>query len=105
MNAISEYGIKIGQAFQIQDDILGSFGDTKVTGKAADGDIKEGKKTMLLLGALHLGTSEQKEVLGKYIGNDNLTPDEIEIVRDVFRESGALEYARKMINDLLTEGQ
>jgi len=105
MNALSEYGIKIGQAFQIQDDILGSFGDVKVTGKSTDGDIKEGKKTMLLLGALHLGTPEQKEILEKHLGNDNLTPDEVEKVRDVFRESGALEYARKMMTDLLAEGQ
>jgi len=73
MKALSEYGIKIGQAFQIQDDILGSFGDVKVTGKSTDGDIKEGKRTMLLLGALHLGTPEQKEILGKYLGNDKLT--------------------------------
>ncbi|MFW9843439.1 MAG: polyprenyl synthetase family protein [Candidatus Thorarchaeota archaeon] len=105
MKALSEYGLKIGQAFQIQDDILGSFGDTKVTGKAADGDIKEGKKTMLLLGVLHLGTPEQKEILGRYIGNEKITPDEVEKVRDIFRESGALEYARNIMTDLLVEGQ
>ncbi|MGY5860306.1 MAG: polyprenyl synthetase family protein [Candidatus Thorarchaeota archaeon] len=105
MNALSEYGIKIGQAFQIQDDILGSFGDVKVTGKAADGDIKEGKKTMLMLGALKLASPEQKAVLEKYLGNDKLTADEVEKVRDVFRESGAFDYAKKMMTDLLTEGQ
>jgi geranylgeranyl diphosphate synthase type I len=105
MKALSEYGIKIGQAFQIQDDILGSFGDVKVTGKAADGDIKEGKKTMLMLGALKLASSDQKEILKKYLGNDKLTPEEVEKVRDVFRESGALDYARKMMTDLLNEGQ
>ncbi|MHA1136669.1 MAG: polyprenyl synthetase family protein [Candidatus Thorarchaeota archaeon] len=105
MKALSVYGIKIGQAFQIQDDILGTFGDVQVTGKSTDGDIKEGKKTMLMLGALKLASPEQKAILEKYSGNDKLTPDEVEKVRDVFRESGALEYARKMMTDLLTEGQ
>ncbi|TFG28175.1 polyprenyl synthetase family protein [Candidatus Thorarchaeota archaeon] len=104
MNALSEYGIKVGQAFQIQDDILGSFGDESVTGKAADGDIKEGKKTMLLLEALRLCTPQQKEILEKYLGNDKITPTEAEKVRDVFRSSGALDSARDLMTTLLNEG-
>jgi geranylgeranyl diphosphate synthase type I len=105
MNALSEYGLKIGQAFQIQDDILGTFGDEKVTGKSADGDIREGKKTMLMLGALKLASPEQKVILNKHLGNEKLSDAEVEKVRDVFRECGALDYAEKMMTDLLTEGQ
>ena len=104
MESLSEYGIKVGQAFQIQDDILGSFGDEAVTGKAADGDIKEGKKTMLLLEALRLCTPEQKEDLEKYLGKDNITSDEVERVKDVFRESGALDSVRELMTNLLNEG-
>jgi len=105
MKALSEYGIKVGQAFQMQDDILGSFGDAVVTGKAADGDIKEGKKTMLLLEALRLSTPEQKEILKKHLGNDKLTPSEVEKVRDVFRDSGALDSVHKLMAEFLTVGQ
>jgi geranylgeranyl diphosphate synthase type I len=105
MHALSNYGVKVGQAFQIQDDILGTFGDVAVTGKPADGDIKEGKKTILYLGTMKSGTPEQKEILEKYLGNEHLTPEEIEKVRDVFRESGALEYASKTMVQLLNEGQ
>jgi geranylgeranyl diphosphate synthase type I len=105
MKSLSEYGIKVGQAFQMQDDILGSFGDETVTGKAADGDIKEGKKTMLLLEALRLCTPKQKEILDKYLGNDKLTQNEVDQVRDVFRDSGALDSVRKLMTEFLTAGQ
>jgi len=105
MNALSEYGVKVGQAFQIQDDILGSFGDESKTGKAADGDIREGKKTFLLLEALRLCDAEQKKTLEKFLGDDKITDSEVEQVRGVFRESGALESAGKMMNMLLSEGQ
>ncbi|MHA1864430.1 MAG: polyprenyl synthetase family protein, partial [Candidatus Thorarchaeota archaeon] len=105
MKSLSEYGVKVGQAFQIQDDILGSFGDEAVTGKAADGDIKEGKKTLLLLEALRLCTSKQKEILEKYLGDDKITPAEVDQVRNVFRDSGALESTRVKMVQLLGEGQ
>jgi geranylgeranyl diphosphate synthase type I len=103
--ALSEYGVKVGQAFQVQDDILGSFGDETKTGKSNDGDIKEGKKTMLLLESIKLGTPEQKAILEKYLGKDSLTSKEVEMVRDVFRDSGALESVRNIMTKLLIEGQ
>jgi len=105
LEALSEYGVKVGQAFQVQDDVLGSFGDEEKTGKSNDGDIKEGKKTMLLLESLRLGTPEQKAILAKYLGNPDLTPEEVDKVRDVFRDSGALESVRNIMTKLLDEGQ
>jgi geranylgeranyl diphosphate synthase type I len=105
MKSLSEYGVKIGQAFQIQDDILGSFGDESITGKAADGDIKEGKKTFLLLEAVRLSTPEQKAILNEHLGNDKLTPEEVDKVRDVFQQSGALDSVRELMSKLLSEGQ
>jgi len=105
MKSLSEFGIKVGQAFQIQDDILGSFGDETKTGKAADGDIKEGKKTMLLLETFELCSSKQKEILEKYLGDDKITSKEVEQVRTVFQESGALASTREKMVQLLGEGQ
>ncbi len=103
--ALSEFGIKVGQAFQIQDDILGSFGDESVTGKSADGDIREGKKTMLLLQALRMGTQTQRELLADLLGKKGMTTDEVEQVRTVFRESGALDACEKMMHEILDAGQ
>ena len=105
MESLSEYGVNIGQAFQIQDDILGSFGDVAVTGKAADGDITEAEKSCLLLEALRLCTSEQKEILEKYLGDDKIKPAEVDLVRNVFRDSGALESTRVKMVQLLGAGQ
>jgi geranylgeranyl diphosphate synthase type I len=105
MKSLSEYGVKVGQAFQIQDDILGSFGDESVTGKASDGDIREGKKTMLVIEALRLGTAEHKKALDQLLGNVHITTEEIEKVRGIFRESGALKSADKIMSALLHEGQ
>jgi geranylgeranyl diphosphate synthase type I len=105
MKALSEYGVKVGQAFQIQDDILGSFGDESVTGKASDGDIREGKKTMLVIEAYRLGNSNHKKTLDKLLGNVHVTAEEVENVRSIFKESGAFDSAEKIMNRLLHEGQ
>ncbi len=103
--ALAEFGVKVGQAFQIQDDILGSFGDERVTGKATDGDIKEGKKTILVIEAYQRGTLAHKEILNRCLGNPSLTPQEVDRVRQVFKESGALEAAQHRMIRLLDEGQ
>ncbi|MFW9918378.1 MAG: polyprenyl synthetase family protein [Candidatus Thorarchaeota archaeon] len=105
ITALSEYGVKVGQAFQIQDDVLGSFGDEAVTGKSADGDIHEGKKTMIVLNAYKLATTEQKKLLDDLLGKHNMNDNEVNTVRNVFIESGALDETRKMMNELLLEGQ
>jgi geranylgeranyl pyrophosphate synthase len=105
LKSLSEYGIKVGQAFQIQDDILGSFGDESVTGKASDGDIREGKKTMLVIESLRLGTTVHKKVLNQLLGKEHITYEEIEKVRAMFRESGGLESADTIMSQLLHEGQ
>ncbi len=105
LDALSEFGVKVGQAFQIQDDILGSFGDEELTGKAADGDIKEAKKTMLVIQAAHLCNSTQHERLTQLLGKDGITDEEIQEVRNIFRDSGALDAAGQLMNRLLHEGQ
>lgn len=105
ISALSEYGVKVGQAFQIQDDVLGSFGDEAVTGKSADGDIREGKKTMIALNALKLATPDQKRILNELLGKHEMSLDEVNKVRNVFIESGALDETKKMMNELLAQGQ
>jgi geranylgeranyl diphosphate synthase type I len=105
LKAFSEYGIKVGQAFQIQDDILGSFGDEAKTGKSSSGDIREGKKTMLLIQALKLADGNQRKILGELLGKDGITDDEVDQVRAIFKESGAFEATQELMKKLLAEGQ
>jgi geranylgeranyl pyrophosphate synthase len=105
LDAFSEFGVKVGQAFQMQDDILGSFGDEEDTGKSTSGDIREGKRTMLLIKALEHASPEQKKRLRELVGKKGMTEEEVEAVRTIFRESGALEATEKVMNSLLEEAQ
>ncbi len=105
LNAFSEYGVKVGQAFQVQDDILGSYGDEAKTGKSSSGDIREGKKTMLLIQALKLADDKQRTTLEALLGKVNMTDDEVNQVREIFKDSGALDTAQELMSRLLREGQ
>jgi geranylgeranyl pyrophosphate synthase len=105
LNALSEFGIKVGQAFQIQDDILGSFGDEDITGKSVDGDIREGKRTMLLLETMHRADANQLKRLKGLLKKEPMSSDDVEDVRVLFRETGALEECKKRMHELLDSGQ
>ncbi|MFW9845449.1 MAG: polyprenyl synthetase family protein [Candidatus Thorarchaeota archaeon] len=105
LEAFSEFGVKVGQAFQMQDDILGSFGDEEVTGKSAEGDIREAKKTMLLIKTLKLASPDQKENLLKHLGKEGMSSEEVEKVRTIFRDSGALKATEEIRDRLLKDAQ
>ncbi len=90
---IGDFGDALGVAFQIQDDVLGIFGDEKVIGKSASSDIKECKATLLIAYAQKKGNKEQREVLERYYGNQEIDDHGIEEVRKVFKDTGALDYA------------
>ena len=103
--AISKYAILTGQAFQIQDDILGTFGTEKVTGKPADSDVKEGKQTILIIKAFEFASESDKEKIRKTLGNQNASQNEISIVRKIIEKVGALDYAKKLSIGLAEDGQ
>jgi geranylgeranyl diphosphate synthase type I len=105
MNALSEFGVRVGQAFQIQDDILGSFGDEEVTGKPTEGDIREGKRTMLVLEAFRRAEPDTRERLEELLGTPDMSSEEVQEVKDIFVDTGALEAAKARMNELLDSGQ
>ncbi len=105
LKAMEEFGINVGMAFQMQDDILGSFGDEEKLGKSSSGDIREAKKTMLVFEAYDRATPDQKKELDELLGKEGMTDEEVDRVRDIFRETRALEVTQKRMSDLLTSGQ
>jgi geranylgeranyl pyrophosphate synthase len=105
VSALEEFGIKVGQAFQVQDDILGSFGDEKKTGKSSSGDIREAKRTLLVFEANARANPRQRKELDELLGKPGMSDDEVERVRDIFRETGALESCKNQMNELLNTGQ
>nr|MDO8108655.1 polyprenyl synthetase family protein [Candidatus Sigynarchaeota archaeon] len=94
---LSTYAINLGKAFQIKDDILGTFGDAQKTGKPTDGDIKDGKKTLLLLKAIEKAKAVDKAFLKKTLGQPGITADQVDKVRKIFKDSGAEDYCARKI--------
>ena len=98
MRAFMEFAKNCGYAYQIRDDILGSFGDEKVTGKPSDSDIRKGKKTILTIKAKQFGGKESL-ILDELLGKEDMTEEEVETVRNIFIDTGALDYAENLVRE------
>src|SRR3990167_7537263 len=96
LDIISKYAIPGGIAFQLQDDILGLFGNPEKTGKPAHSDLRQGKITLLIIKAIENATRKQFVQLNRYWGNRDLTESGANIVREIVRETGSLEYSKKI---------
>jgi geranylgeranyl diphosphate synthase type I len=98
---LSRYGAAVGEAFQLQDDLLGMFGDPDTVGKPVDADLKEGKFTFLIHHALAKATPEQRRALDAALGNPEATPEQTAAARRVLAETGAREAVAAMIGERL----
>ena len=97
------FGEKIGLAFQLQDDFLDVYGDTKVFGKAIGGDILAGKKTFMLINALaHANDSLHKE-LEQWLAINDRPKEKIEAVTRLYNEIGIDRMATEKIAFYFTE--
>ena len=95
IKAVKEYAMNAGRAFQITDDILGTFGTEFESGKSPLDDIKEGKRTLLTLHALENAEKADKNFLIQILGNQKITQAEFNRCKDILVETGALEFATK----------
>lgn len=95
LDMLKAYAEPAGTAFQIQDDILGVFGDEAKTGKSVSTDLKEGKQTLLIIEAMKHATEVQQEKINSGLGNWNLTKQEAKDIQTILIETGALEKAKK----------
>lgn len=105
LEMLAKYAIPGGVAFQIQDDILGTFGDEASTGKSADGDVIEGKQTLLTYHAYNKANKNQKRILEEVIGNPQATHEDVDKVREIMTETGSLEISKKKALDLVIEAK
>jgi geranylgeranyl diphosphate synthase, type I len=97
MPMLSAYGLPLGDAFQMRDDILGAFGDTAITGKPVGGDFREGKPTPLLARACAVASAQQLEILN-LVGAPDLTDEDIAKIQQVVTDTGALQAMEDVIN-------
>ncbi len=100
--ALSAYGLPLGDAFQMRDDVMGAFGEAAVTGKPVGDDLREGKPTPLLAIAVGRATPAQREVLDR-VGRDDLDDDGVRRVQEVIVECGALAEMESTISRLASE--
>jgi len=100
--AYSGFGLPLGEAFQLRDDVLGVFGDPMVTGKPAGDDLREGKRTYLIAAALEKATAAQREAVLARLGDSNLDAAGVADLREIIVETGALARTEERIAELTT---
>ena len=95
--ALSDFGLPLGEAFQLRDDVLGVFGDPQTTGKPAGDDLREGKQTYLIACAFERANSAQTEALTAGLGDPYLTQEDVNRLRDLIIDTGALAQTEERI--------
>jgi geranylgeranyl diphosphate synthase type II len=105
LTSLRDFGLKLGVAFQIQDDALNLVGDEKKYGKSKADDILEGKRTLILLHLLTLGSPEERGKLVAIMNKprEEKTPADVSYVMSLIGEHGAIDYARKQARELMGE--
>lgn len=94
-DAIRDYAMNAGMAFQITDDILGTFGSEFESGKSPMDDTREGKRTVLTAYALERANDADKDFLLQMLGNGSLAPAQFERCKTILVKTGALEHAQE----------
>jgi geranylgeranyl diphosphate synthase type I len=98
--AVPTYGLPIGEAFQLRDDLLGVFGDPSATGKPAGDDLREGKRTVLVSRALRTATPAQRDLLLGALGDPGLDLATVDTLRGLLVETGAVAAVERLIDEL-----
>jgi geranylgeranyl diphosphate synthase type I len=97
---LTAFGLPIGEAFQLRDDLLGVFGDADTTGKPAGDDLVEGKRTVLVALALDAAGPEDAELLDRSLGTP-LDAEQVARVRSIIDASGAHAQVESVIRELV----
>ncbi len=104
LEQLSSFGLPLGDAFQMRDDVLGAFGDdaTNLTGKPVGDDLREGKPTPLLALACERATRSQREVLDR-VGDQQLSHQDLAKIQQVIVDTGALAALETKISSLVEQ--
>ena len=92
---LSKFGLLVGCAFQLQDDILGIFGNEKLMGKSTLSDLREGKNSLLIFKTLELANMRQKQNFLKLWGKKDASIADLQKVKKIIMDTGAFDWCQK----------
>jgi geranylgeranyl diphosphate synthase type I len=98
LTALRDFGLPLGIAFQLRDDMLGVFGDSELTGKPSGDDLREGKRTMLVAIARAKLPKNAANLLDELLGDPDLTAQQISMLQASIRDCGAVQEIEKVID-------
>ena len=101
--SLSNFGLPLGEAFQLRDDILGVFGDSEITGKPSGDDIREGKRTVLIAMTCERASSDVRTKIERSLGDPTLNPIQVAEIQRLIEDSGALSECEELIERLLDQ--
>lgn len=104
LKLMKEYARNVGISFQIRDDELGLIGDEKVLGKPILSDLREGKKTILVIYALNNLVNDEVRFLKSILGKRNAKLTELKQAAELIKKSGALEFSNKLAEKYKLKG-
>jgi len=105
VNALGKFAYDAGISFQIVDDILGLTANENTLGKPVGSDLREGKKTLIIIYALKHAKGRQKKILETVLGNKNGKKEDIEEAIQVLQYLGAIDYASKKADRYLIQAK
>ncbi|WP_308468647.1 polyprenyl synthetase family protein [Rathayibacter soli] len=94
---LHEFGLPLGIAYQLRDDLLGVFGDAEVTGKPSGDDLREGKRTVLVAIARQKLPGSARRLVDELLGDPDLDSAQIATLQRTIRASGAVEDVERLI--------
>lgn len=97
VDGLREFGLPLGIAFQLRDDLLGVFGDAAVTGKPSGGDLREGKRTVLVAIARAKLPLTARRFLDELLGDPDLSDVQVQSLQQTLRDSGAVDDVENLI--------
>ncbi|UOE44860.1 polyprenyl synthetase family protein [Agromyces larvae] len=100
-DALGEFGLPLGIAFQLRDDLLGVYGDPDVTGKPAGDDLREGKRTLLVAIARERLDPGRRRILDELLGDPALTAEQVAVLQQTIAECGAVDEVESIISTQL----
>lgn len=99
LGQLGSFGLPLGVAFQLRDDILGVFGDAEVTGKPSGDDLREGKRTVLIALAEQTMSPGVRRVFNEMLGDPEVSTEQITVMQHTLTESGAVDTVEQLIHE------